>query len=483
MIRTYRSLLQVPGAARFSAAAFVGRLPVPMLGLGVVLLVSARSGSYGTAGVVAAVTMLGYALTAPLAGRFVDRFGQRRVLLVSAAVHGAGLVTLMSATTATVWLLCLAGIVTGASRPSTGTMVRTRWAYVLPTAAPEPPAAPPVGEPSTPPGHDNHRTDSGERAASWERAARRGAPPAVTLETAFSFEAVLDEVTFIAGPVLVTALATRLSPWAGLLCCLVLTVGGATALALQRATEPPPLRSHEHRGSALTVPGMPVITAVAFSNLLGVGVLDLAIVARADSLGSRALSGPLLAMLAVGSMLGGLWYGSRAWRAAPRVLWLRCLGVQVVGLVPLALSPGLPALVVAMLVAGLTVAPIGVSGLVLMERLLPPHLLTEGMAAETAAMALGAAVGGWLSGTVVEALGAARALALPAAAAALAFLIAVCCSRSIASPTADADAVAATVAEECPPPPPPGRGRESGREKASGPGKESDRERESGQPL
>ncbi|MEV6671889.1 MFS transporter [Streptomyces sp. NPDC051162] len=425
MIRAYRSLLAVPGAARFSAAAFIGRLPVPMLGLGVVLLVSARSGSYRTAGLVAAATMLGYALAAPAAGRAADRFGQRRVLLASSVAHTAGLLALLSTTTAEAWVLCLAGAVTGASRPSTGTMVRTRWAHVL---APPAPAAP---RPTTtsPPDADPAST----------------AP----LETAFSFEAVLDEVTFIAGPVVVTALATHVSPRAGLLCCLLLTVGGSTSLALQRATEPPPRQGRSHRGTALTVRGMPAIIAVAFCGGLVVGVLDLAVVARAESLGSRALSGPLLAVLALGSMAGGLWYGSRTWRAAPHVLWIRCLGVQVLGLLPLALSAGVPTLTAAMFVAGLTVTPIGTSGLVLLERLLPPRLLTEGMGAETAAMALGAAGGGWLSGVTVSALGPARALALPPAAAALALLVAACCLRSTAVSAEDR---AESPAPSCPEP-------------------------------
>ncbi|GAA2105013.1 hypothetical protein [Actinomadura alba] len=51
----YRELFIVPGARIFVAAAFVGRMSMSMVGIGIVLLVSAVTGSYGTAGAVSAM--------------------------------------------------------------------------------------------------------------------------------------------------------------------------------------------------------------------------------------------------------------------------------------------------------------------------------------------------------------------------------------------------------------------------------------------
>ena len=48
MLRPYRELLATPGGLRFSSAAFVARMPIAMIGLGVVLLVVAETGRYGT---------------------------------------------------------------------------------------------------------------------------------------------------------------------------------------------------------------------------------------------------------------------------------------------------------------------------------------------------------------------------------------------------------------------------------------------------
>ena len=59
----------------------MARLPLSMTGLGIVLLVSLTSGSFGRAGLVAAVGTLTACRVAPLWGRAIDRVGQARVLV------------------------------------------------------------------------------------------------------------------------------------------------------------------------------------------------------------------------------------------------------------------------------------------------------------------------------------------------------------------------------------------------------------------
>ena len=83
MLKTYRSLLSIPHARAFVLAGFVARLSISMRALGAVLMVSELTGSYGLAGAVAAAALLGEAVAAPRLGRLVDRYGQRRVLLLS----------------------------------------------------------------------------------------------------------------------------------------------------------------------------------------------------------------------------------------------------------------------------------------------------------------------------------------------------------------------------------------------------------------
>ena len=80
MLSSYRAVLSRPGALRFSLAGLVGRLPLSMAGLGMLLLVQADTGSYGLGGSVAAAYMVANAVVALPLGRLVDARGQGRVL-------------------------------------------------------------------------------------------------------------------------------------------------------------------------------------------------------------------------------------------------------------------------------------------------------------------------------------------------------------------------------------------------------------------
>ncbi|MER7188282.1 MFS transporter, partial [Streptomyces hyaluromycini] len=77
----YRALFAAPGSKGFSAAGFVGRMPLSMMGIGVVTMISQLSGRYGLAGALSATMALSAAAIGPQVSRLVDRHGQRRVLL------------------------------------------------------------------------------------------------------------------------------------------------------------------------------------------------------------------------------------------------------------------------------------------------------------------------------------------------------------------------------------------------------------------
>ena len=62
MFTTYRRVLALPGALVFSMSGLVARLPISMVSLGIVLLVSTRTGSYSLAGTVSASYLIASAL-------------------------------------------------------------------------------------------------------------------------------------------------------------------------------------------------------------------------------------------------------------------------------------------------------------------------------------------------------------------------------------------------------------------------------------
>src|ERR671914_856400 len=218
MLKTYRSLLSTQHARAFVLAGFVARLSISMRALGSVLMVSELTGSYGLAGAVAAAALLAEAVAAPRLGRAVDRYGQRRVLLISLAVHSVGTLALVLSAqlSAPGWTLFAAAALSGAAALPVGSLVRARWSALV------------------------------------------GGSP--TLEAAFALESTLDELVFVVGPMLVTALALGVAPGAGLLGALFLTTVGSLALALQRRTEPAPAAVWDRSDTpAIRTPGLQVL--------------------------------------------------------------------------------------------------------------------------------------------------------------------------------------------------------------------------------
>ncbi len=365
MLAPYARVLGIPGALKFSSAGVLARLPISMVSLSIVLMVSALYHEYGLAGRITATFAVAQALCAPQLAKLVDSYGQARVMrpsLTLALVSLAGMVVAANLDAHPAWLyLTAAG--TGATTGSMGALVRARWAAVLPD-----------------------RRD---------------------LHTAYSFESVLDELVFVVGPVLATALATGVSPTAGLVLAVVAAGVGGFWLLSQRETEPRPRPRSEGqpRGSVLRSPAM--LTVVGVFLALGVifGASDVSTVAFAGAHGARAWAGVMLAVMAAGSLLAGLGYGLRHW---VRPLWQRF----VIGVVALALGvscfvlvTNLVVLAVVMFVTGLAIAPSIINGSALVQQLVPAHRLTEGLAWMSTSIGVGFATGTALAGTVVDVYG------------------------------------------------------------------------------
>ncbi len=89
-IAAYRALLRIVGPA-YILVAFLGRIPLAMSQLGVLVLVSSELDSYGTGGAAAGILAIANAVGSPIAGALADRIGQRPVVLVQSLVGAAGL--------------------------------------------------------------------------------------------------------------------------------------------------------------------------------------------------------------------------------------------------------------------------------------------------------------------------------------------------------------------------------------------------------
>jgi len=128
MANLYRDLFTAPGTAHFAVAGLFARIPLPMAGIGIITLFSQQYGGYALAGAISATFVLTYALLSPQISRYVDRYGQHRVLPAATAISVAGFVILIACSFWSVasWALFFGAFLAG-FMPSMSAMVRARW--------------------------------------------------------------------------------------------------------------------------------------------------------------------------------------------------------------------------------------------------------------------------------------------------------------------------------------------------------------------
>jgi MFS family permease len=376
MFSPYRTILARPGALAFSSAGLLARLPLSMVGLGIVLLVSASTGSYGLAGSVSAAYLVANAVFAVPQGRLLDRLGQGRVLAVAVWIFAVSL-GVMTASVQGDWpgaVTYLSAALAGATLPTVGASVRARWSFVLQKPA--------------------------------------------QVQTAYALESVLDEVVFITGPILVTVLATAWAPVAGLAAAIVAALVGTLALAAQRGTAPPAGRHESRSGDLPRMPWRPMGTIALVCVALGAlfGAAEVATVAFSEELGTKAYAGPLLALWAAGSLIAGIVTGAIRWRRGPGVRLRFGAAGMALAMAPMPFVGSLGVMALALFVGGFAIAPTLIATSSLTEQTVPRVRLVEGMAIVHTGIAGGVAPGAALAGILIDAHGASAAYLVPAVA-------------------------------------------------------------------
>ena len=367
MFESYRDVLQRPGAMAFSAGGLVARLPISMVTLAIVLLVEDRSGSYGLAGSVSAAYMVATAVSSPVLARLIDRWGQRRVLVPCFAAFAVGLGGLVLAVQRSwsVPLPHLLAALAGISYPPIGACVRSRWTYLL------------------------------------------GQGPA--LHTAFSVEAVVDEMIFIVGPVLVTVLATQLHPMAGVASVGLCAVLGGWWFTSLRRSEPPVESSRDAGVRRPPLDWRWLVKIVAVAVCLGAlfGSIEVVTVAFADEQDQAGLTGLLLAAYALGSLIAGVITGLLSGDDSSTLRRYRFGAMAMAAaMVPLPFLDSLVVLGVVLFLGGFAVSPTLVAVISLVEANVPAARLTEGITWVMTGVGLGIAPGAAVAGVLIDGFGA-----------------------------------------------------------------------------
>jgi MFS family permease len=380
----YRAVFAVPGMTRTFWTSMLGRLPIGVTGLAILLLMQGASASFAQGGAAAACYVTGLAIVAPLLGRAIDRHGPRAVLLVCALAFPGALAALIfaSADRELAWLAFGAAAAAGASFPPITVCMRTYFRQVLRDEA--------------------------------------------LLAAAFSAESVLIEIIFIIGPLAVALLIAFVNAAAAVI--FAAACGFAGTLLFLRSPALQAWRIERRVARSLLGPlaerGFVHLVSVVLCFASAFGFLEIGITGYALARGDAAFAGVLLGIMSAGSALGGIAYGSRGWHFPLARQFAAALALTAIGLAVLALRWEPWALAAWCLFAGVAIAPALIIQSMLVTKAARPEHATEAFTWTTSALLAGVGIGLAAGGALLErfppgaALAAGAAVALAAGAAA-----------------------------------------------------------------
>ena len=351
--------------------AFAGRLPYAMMIVGVLTLVATLRGSVAEAGLSAAAAGLGTAITGPASGVLADRLGQRVVLLVLAAVSilaAAGLVLLGYAGAPLVSLLAVS-LVLGASIPQVAPFSRSRLVGVAAAARSE--------------------------ATRW----RAGS-------LVQSYESVMDELSFVIGPVLVGVLSAFIAPWAPLAIGAVLTASFVVWFALH-----PTFAAAVHHapdGTAARSPWTPYVFLLAAAMLLVGGVFGSILTALTEFLRLRGIesqTGIVYGAMSAGAIIVAVGAAALPRRFTLGARWVVFAAIGLVGAAALALSDSVPLAVLGLFLSGCGVGALLVVLFSFGALAAPPGRATTVLTTMQSALIVGQAVAAAAGGLIAQTFG------------------------------------------------------------------------------
>ncbi|MEI6552296.1 MAG: MFS transporter [Actinomycetes bacterium] len=392
MFSGYRTLIGTPGAMKFSIPGVIARMPISMDSLALIFIVVAVSDSYALAGALSATASAVMALATPHWSRVADRIGQSAMLVrvIPIKVIGLSLFTVLVLNQTPVWTWFVSIILAESMSVNTGGLVRRRWLHIL----------------------------SPDKTSTAEDEQDRH-----LINTAYSFEALMDEIVFILGPIIVTACATTIAPAAGIISGIIFVMIGFPLFVMQKITEPPasPKRTVDPHPAVI---GIKRVQAVVLSTtLLGgfFGSIAIVTVAFAQHRGQEGMSGILLAIWAFGSGIAAIINGTIKWKLSNASRFLMFLLALTLLSIPMLFAHSIVWLAVALFFNGFAVAPLVINAYGVAEGAVPAEQITETLTWVVAGMPMGGAISSALSGQVIDRFGADIAFWVP-----LGFMIAAC---------------------------------------------------------
>jgi predicted MFS family arabinose efflux permease len=364
-VQVYAQILRTPGVSPIVLATVLGRLPIGISGLAILLYVQEVSGSFAAAGIAAGALALGSAVGAPFQGRVVDWRGER-ALLPLAFAHAAGLVLVwvLGAADAGPAAIAVAALAAGAAIPPVSSVLRSRWPLLL-----------------------ADRPD--------------------LIPTAFALDSVLIELIFVTGPLITTVIVATVGPQYALAVSAAAVLGGTTMLLAglhgRGRPDAPEAGSRRFGLGALASPGLRTLVFVSLPVGFSLGTVEVVLPAFSADEGAKELAGVLLAIWSGSSGVAGLVYGARTSRTPVFRAHLQLSCALPLALAALLVASSPATMVVVAIVAGLPVAPLIATRNQLVESVAPRGTATEAFTWPLTALIAGVSLGAAIGGALVEA--------------------------------------------------------------------------------
>ena len=350
-----RAVLRAPRVALLLTTSQVGRLPLGSAPLAL-LLYARQSLSLSTAGLLVAAYTAAMAVSAPVLARGVDRWRQPPVLYGSAALSGVGFFAVAFSggdLPATLAGAALAGL----GMPPLEACLRALWPDLVPPAA---------------------------------------------VPAAYALDIAVQELIFVAGPLVTLAATAVAGPAAALITIGLLQLAGVVVFAraepARRWRGAPAAR---HWAGPLRAGRFVAVVIGVVCIGAAVGSIPVAVTGYAEAAGSRAIAGWLLAAQATGALVGGLCYTRARPAGRTRLPWLTC--AFAAGFGPLLATPGPPAMAGLLVISGLALPPVLTAVFLAADRLAPAGTTVEAFAWVFTAFAVGSAGGSALDGPLTAA--------------------------------------------------------------------------------
>ena len=364
----FTRVLETREARRVAAGGLVGRFREGGTGLALILAVRGTHGSFAAAGAASAAYLVAAAACRPLHGRWVDRAGSRIPLLGGSALNSLTLVIVAAAAwrEAAGWMLIALSALAGVTLPALSATMRALWPRLAP--------------------------DAGEHA--------------------YALDTLSYELSLIASPALVGGLAVAASPPLALIVISALGLIGTSVVATAPVAG---ALDRERTGDGGGSSGLTdaVRSLIALSFFVGAAEGSMTVLAPgvASAHHDHAVSGLLLSILSVGSLLGVLAYGSVSDRGTlPRRLIAGTGGLTIACVLLATFGSTLAGFAETAVLVGLMLSPTLTAGFVAIRLAAAAGALTEAFTWASFAAAGGAAASQALAGALIAGPGVDTAL-------------------------------------------------------------------------